>query len=239
MGEDSSGLVIENLSFSFNKRSFKFFDNLSISFPEKSMHFVRGRNGVGKSTLFRLLRAKIGSNEEIAGQVCVGGICYDLQQMYEEDRYINEIKMVQQKFDLMLADQLTFVENLKLANLPHMPMLVPLPTHKAMPDLIDRFNISMETPVFRLSGGQRQILTILMSLQKPTKVLLLDEPTAALDDKNTGMVMQFLHDLVETTGLTIIIICHDKEVIEKYAQNGRYEISVDEATQLRTIKFSA
>lgn len=233
----NSGLSIKNLTFSFNKRAFTFFNNLSLTFSAKSMHFVKGRNGVGKSTLFRLLRAKVGVSEVIKGTVCLNDVCYDLPEMQKEGCYINEIKMVQQKFDQMLADQLTFTENLKLANLPHLPTLSPIPMHEKIPDLISRFNISMETPVFRLSGGQRQILAILMSLQKPTKVLLLDEPTAALDDKNTSMVMQFLGELIESTGLTIIVICHDKEVIEKYAGQGRFEISVDDETLSREIVF--
>ena len=75
-----------------------------------------------------------------------------------------------------------------------------------------------------------------MSLQKPTRVLLLDEPTAALDDKNAKMVMGFLETLLQSTDLTILIICHDKELVEKYAHDYYFEIKVHEKNNHRTIE---
>ena len=76
----------------------------------------------------------------------------------------------------------------------------------------------------------------MMALVKPTRVLLLDEPTAALDEQNTNMVMEFLAELVRSTGLIVLMICHDKELVDRYARDGYFEILVAQETGLRSIE---
>ena len=129
----------------------------------------------------------------------------------------------------MLANNFNFIENLQLAQLPEFPHLGSLPKRKPIPPFISHFGIDYTTEVANLSGGQRQILTILMTLQKPLSILLLDEPTAALDDKNADMVVNFLQELLyNDPELTVFIICHDKEIVDKYAGNSFYEIEIQE-----------
>ncbi len=228
-------LTVSNLSFGFEKHGPAFFREVSCSFPENRLHFIRGKNGSGKSTLFRILRGKTDSSEQVAGDVTLDGQRLDLSK--EDDRWTlsNRIKMVQQQFDSMIADQFTFRQNLQLANLPTFPLFSPLPDHRPLPQLVNRFGINFDQPAHSLSGGQRQILTILMVLQKPISLLLLDEPTAALDEKNASMVMDFLGKLLSSTSLTILIICHDRELVQNYASEHYFEIEVDEKTNVRSI----
>ena len=63
------------------------------------------------------------------------------------------------------------------------------------------------------SGGQRQILSLMMVLQREFDVLLLDEPTATLDEQNARMVFDFLHTLAEAQ-ITLLVVCHDPELLE-------------------------
>ena len=60
-----------------------------------------------------------------------------------------------------------------------------------------------------LSGGQRQALTLLMSVMDNCKILLLDEPTAALDPKSAQIVMKTADDLISHYRLTAILITHN------------------------------
>lgn len=233
----NSGLTIENLSFKFTAQSPEFFKDINVTFDQGKLHFVRGPNGAGKSTLFRLVQGTLDQHEVATGNVYVGTKQYHFVPGTHQKRRVNEIKVVHQKFDLMLADQLSFTQNLQLANMPMYPGLQALPMYQQLPDFVQRFGIDMAKPVYLLSGGQRQILSILMALQKPVSVLLLDEPTAALDDKNSQMVMVFLHHLLQSAGLTILIICHDKELVTRYAQDGYFEFSIDDRTMLRTLGY--
>ena len=231
----SCGLKIQNVQFRFTKQSPDFFKDLSVAFEAGKIHFVRGPNGAGKSTLFRLVQGKIDTSEVASGTISVGEKQYQFRP--GSVPHVDEIKMVQQKFDLMLADQLSFAHNLQLANMSEYPRLSPLPEHQPLPAFVNRFGINMQTPVYLLSGGQRQILSILMALQKPARVLLLDEPTAALDDKNSKMVMDFLFELIGTLGLTILIICHDKELVDTYAPEGYFEFSINPGSGQRLISL--
>lgn len=222
-------ISIEHLNFSFTPHYARdaFFHDISISFEQGKLHFIRGKNGSGKSTLFRLLQGTCYANEFLSGTVSLGQESYQLDNTHDQDILHENIRMVPQKFDLMLADQFSFKENLQLASLDKKPGLTALPLLGSIPSLVDRFEIDYEKPVHLLSGGQRQILAILMALETAPSVLLLDEPTAALDDKNAAMVMFFLKKLLEARpALTFLVICHDRELVEEYAQTHYYEIHV-------------
>lgn len=221
-------LELKNVSFSFASQSKPFFQNLSVTFPAGELHVMRGQNGAGKSTLFNLLRGLIHPQEQIDGSIIFDNATITLSGNNSNSLIFlqKSIKLVQQNFDLMLADQLTFEENLRAAQFDQHPLLIGLPKLKALPQFIERFGIQYQKPVHLLSGGQRQALAILMALQKPTKVLLLDEPTAALDAYNSKMIMDFLQALVTENGLTILIISHDLELVQKYAQNHYYQFNI-------------
>ena len=134
--------------------------------------------------------------------------------------------MVAQKFDQMLADQFTFIQRICSWQQLY-PLLKRFSSDYNIPELIARFSINLYVPVGMLSGTNARILAILMALQKPTSVLLLDEPTAALDDKNGSMVMAFLNELLRSNkDLTVLIICHDIELVEEYARTQYYYIDV-------------
>ncbi len=231
----NKALVLENLTFQFSKNSLLFFNKVTLSFDSGTIHFIRGSNGSGKSTLFRILQGNIGSNEIISGTLLIDNQTFNLNDKQSFHAYAAHIKTVQQKFDDMLANQFSFLDNLRLAKMPQYPTLTSLPDHQALPEFLQRFGIDINKPVKLLSGGQRQILAILMVLQKQGKILLLDEPTAALDEQNAAMVMEFVQMLVQKTGMTVLIICHDNELVERYAPNGYYHLVIDQKTGERRV----
>lgn len=234
-------LELKQVSFSFPSQEKSFFQGISVQFAASTMHFVRGQNGAGKSTLFNILRGVLDAQEKVSGTIVLDGEEIHLQPGNVENlrKLQVHIKLVQQNFDLMLADQLTFEENLSVARLSTYPDLGPLPQAQALPAFIERFGIPYRKPVHLLSGGQRQILAILMALQKPTKILLLDEPTAALDAHNAKMIMEFLQSLAQEHGLTVLIISHDLELVQQYARQRYYQIAVDPVTAVRSIELVA
>jgi len=211
---------IENLLFAFNMHDTKnFFDNLSIEFKPQVLNFITGENGIGKSTLFAALQGVVSSHARYKMKVKLNGATYSSSDNTMSDEYTSVVRVVQQQYDRMLADRFSFIENLRCANIGAHPKLQRLPEAK-MFEIVKRLGIDIHAPVYTLSGGQRQMLAICMALQKRTKLLLLDEPTATLDPQNAQMVMACLQQLAKKLQLTVVIICHDQEMVKQYGENS-------------------
>ena len=222
------------MSFKFNQQKNYFFHNAHISFESGKIYFIQGKNGVGKSTFFSILQGTTPTNAQLEGSVAFNNKNYAITNNTMNRDLCLYIKTMLQDSNKMVASTLTVQENIQLAQLPQYPNLKPLSYTTESPAMLDAFSINAQAPVQQLSGGQRQILAILMMLQKPTQVLLLDEPTAALDDKNSHMVMQFLGTLVKQLDIIVIIITHDKELIQTYPQHHTVTIK-KETEEIRTI----
>ena len=209
-------MIIKNLSFKFDKYSTQFFfHNLTINFTPNKVHFVQGDNGVGKSTFFNIIQGSIGKDAFLEASIQLDSHEFNTSNNLLPEKFTQRVHSVQQNYDSMIANQFTFMENLQLANLPMYPQLQSLP-QATLFDVINTLNIDPNKPAYLLSGGQRQLLAILMALQKTTKLLLLDEPTATLDKKNADLIMKCLFKLAEELKVTMLIICHDKELVKQY-----------------------
>lgn len=234
-------LIINTMSFKFSGQKNNFFNNIHITFQSGNAYFIQGKNGVGKSTFFSILQGTIPRNATLTGSITFNNHEYLIKNNMLDVQLSSQIKTVVQDVNSMVVNTMTVKENLQLAHLPLYPRAKPLSTESVntmSSSLLHDFNIDPTLQVHQLSGGQKQILAIMMALQKPTQILLLDEPTAALDEKNTHMVIQFLNTLTQTLNLIVIIITHDKELTQTYAHNRSIVIK-KESDETRTIAFSS
>ena len=83
--------------------------------------------------------------------------------------------------------------------------------------LLDKLGLGHRTKALpaELSGGERTRLAALMALMKKPRVLLADEPTAALDAKNSELMMELLVGAAREDGVTVLVVSHDPMVFEK------------------------
>jgi ABC-type uncharacterized transport system ATPase component len=91
----------------------------------------------------------------------------------------------------------------------------------------------IDQPMGSLSGGQRQALTLLMSVMDDTNVLLMDEPTAALDPKSAQIILQIADKMNKEMGLTILLVTHSLRDAHQY---GNRLLQFKEGAIIRDIK---
>ena len=224
MAVHNNSFVIHDLSFTFAGNSHYFFQGVGLSLRPGHIHGIVGKNGSGKSTLFRILQGKIESGEQVTGLFNIATNTFNVRDACARRVMATHIKAVVQDVDAMLATQFTVFENLQCAQLPEYPQLKKLPLVHDVSVVLKRFSIDPDAYVSQLSGGQRQIVAILMMLQRSTNVLLLDEPTAALDEANARIVMQCIQELAHTHQLIILVVSHDKELVDTFVSGTLVEI---------------
>jgi ABC-type lipoprotein export system ATPase subunit/ABC-type lipoprotein release transport system permease subunit len=187
------------------------FDNASFSFPNKGLVCVLGPSGCGKSTLLNLIA---GFDSVFDGEISVHGT--SLSEMNASELYAyrrDNIGFVFQNYHLISG--YTAIENILLASdavgasradseLKARELLQKL-------GLFDKAEQKIET----LSGGQKQRVAIARALINNPSVILADEPTGALDRKNSSEIMELLKELSKRR--LVLVITHDKKCAE-YAE---------------------
>lgn len=84
--------------------------------------------------------------------------------------------------------------------------------------VMDEFGFDPDADPFLLNRGTRQLLALASVVVMETPVLVLDEPTTGLDHRECLKVMDFIKRLHEEKGTTVVMVCHDMEVVADYAQ---------------------
>jgi len=167
---------------------------------------VLGHNGAGKSCLMRMLSGAMALS---AGEICVNGEKAALNSPQDARRY--GIETIYQT--LALANHLDAAANLflgrelktRFGNLDEKRMHAE--AAKALHQLNPNFK-NLKDPVVSLSGGQRQVIAIARAIYFQAKVLIMDEPTAALGPSETAMVADLTMKL-KAEGIGIFLISHD------------------------------
>jgi ABC-type sugar transport system ATPase subunit len=187
-----------------------------------------GDNGAGKSTLMKIL---CGFHRPDAGRIVVDGQEVVLKSV-DHARSLG-IDAVYQ--DLALVNELSVYHNMFL-NREHIrwPLLKNRIMRRIAREHLDEMGVgldSVDVQVAKLSGGQRQAIAVARSVYSAAKILLLDEPLAAMGAKEAAMILDLIRDLKARGDVSIIIIAHNyAQVLEvcdrvNLLQNG--EITLD------------
>jgi len=168
-----------------------------------------GDNGAGKSTLVKILS---GYHQPDTGTIAIDGEPVALHSVIQA-RTLG-IDTVYQ--DLALVNELSVFHNVFLNRELTYPLPFRLLNNREMrrraAEYIDDIGVdipSVKTPVVRLSGGQRQAIAIARSMHSDAKILLLDEPLAAMGVREGAMILDLIQRLREAGEVSIIMILHN------------------------------
>ena len=165
-----------------------------------------GDNGAGKSTLLKIL---CGFQPPDTGRILLNGQEVTLKSV-DHARSLG-IDVVYQ--DLALINQLSVYHNMFLnREQVRGPLLNNRVMRKLAREHLDEMGVnipSVDVPVAKLSGGQRQAIAVARSVYTDAKILLLDEPLAAMGAKEAAMILDLVRDLKERGDVSVIIIAHN------------------------------
>lgn len=183
-----------------------------------------GPNGAGKSSLLRLLA---GLNRPVDGQIMLGERClYDAKRQLNLPPEKRRIGMVFQ--DLALFPHLDVSGNigfgLKMRHIPRNDR------HNKVHQLLEKLSIEhlAERNVTTLSGGERQKVALARTLATDPQLLLLDEPTAALDPSARGEIRHWLQKILTRLSIPTLLVTHDAEEVAYF----RKRVAVMEQGQI-------
>jgi len=219
-----TAILLTNISRTFNHGKPTQVDAVKdVSLDIKAGEFVVivGSNGSGKTTLLNLIS---GSLHPTFGNISINNI--DVTKLADHERS-KWIARVFQNPMSGTASELSILDNFRLAAIRSQTKGITIGinnTFKAVVrDKVKTLGMGLENkieqPMGTLSGGQRQALTLLMSVMDECKVLLLDEPTAALDPRSAEVVMQTADKLSKEFDLTTILVTHNLK--DAFTYGGR------------------
>ncbi len=194
-------------------------DTVSVAFDGGEIALVTGDTGAGKTTLLHVMACLKRPTE---GQVVFGGEAVSRWTAAHRDRWRQRVGLVFQT-GIFLED-LSVLENV-------MVPLVPLPITRndalsqcrRILETVDLFALS-ETPVHRLSVGERQRVSVARALAPTPSIILADEPTAHQDDGHTARLMALLADHAREHRSIVVMTAHDPRVGEHPSVKSIYRL---------------
>lgn len=183
---------------------------LSLEIPTGQFVAVIGSNGAGKSTLLNAISGDTGVDE---GAILVDGSDVTRQPVWER---AGKVARVFQDPMAGTCEDLTIEENMALASnrgqRRGLGQAVKASMRDEFRERLSTLGLGLENRlgdrIGLLSGGQRQAVSLLMATLRPSRILLLDEHTAALDPRTAAFVLDLTCRIVEETGLTTMMVTH-------------------------------
>ena len=232
-------ISIQNLEKIFNKgkvNEVQALRGVDLEIKEGEFLIVVGANGSGKSTLLNLIA---GNLFPTSGNIFINGSDVSRLPDYKRSKWIARV------FQNPLsgtAPELSILDNFRLAALRTSKKQLKIGVSDSFKSEVKAQIASLgmglenkiEQPMGTLSGGQRQALTLLMGVMDSCEILLLDEPTAALDPRSAESVMQTADRLISEHNLTAIMITHNLKEAFKY---GNRLLQMEEGKILRDLNF--
>ncbi len=211
---DSEGIQVRNITFRYPNAEHPTLRDVSFEIPHGRLVAVVGRNGSGKTTLVKVLA---GLYEAEAGQVFIGG----------EDILRGGYKAARRHAAFLFQDYLIFNtsirENVEMGAIdsPDRSMIAErVATEFGLPELVPDSRLGIDAVIGKmftggidLSGGQKKLIAVARLAASQRRFLILDEPTAALDEARRNKVREFLVRR-QKEGCGIVYVTHDADLAE-------------------------
>ena len=204
--------ILEMKSITKEFPGVKALDNVTFSVRRGEIHCLVGENGAGKSTLMKVLSG-VHPYGTYSGEIFIEGELQKFNGIRDSERA--GIAIIYQ--ELALIPELSVYENIFLGN--EVTNGVVIDSNESISQAVDilkkvGLDVNPLTKIKNLGVGKQQLIEIAKALKKKVKILILDEPTAALNETDSDNLLRLIRGLKEQ-GVTCILISHKlREVLE-------------------------
>jgi len=182
-------------------------EDVSVDFCGGCIQMIIGPSGSGKTTLLRLLN-KLESPDE--GKIFYRGKDYDLIPPRELRREIGIVFQTPALFRGTIYDNISYGPQLRHQKIPRESVAYYL-------EIVGLADLDLDRHVEQLSLGQQQRISFARALANEPKLLLLDEPTAALDPSSANQLLDLIKKISSELGISIIMVTHVMEHAQRIA----------------------
>ena len=188
-------------------------DNVSVQFPARKITSLIGPNGAGKTTLLMLIARLQQAN---GGEIAIDGRSIAAIKIQD---YARLVATLRQSPDFNL--RLTVEELVAFGRFPYSRGTLTPQDRLAIDEAIAFLSLEALRAAYvdELSGGQRQMAFLAMTIAQQTDILLLDEPLNNLDMKHAVQIMRALRRLCDEQGHTVILVIHDINFAANYSDH--------------------
>ena len=229
--EEEIKVKIKDISYYYEKER-KIIDSFSVNIPKDSITAITGKSGTGKTTLIEIISGLAFLGENFSGEI---GYNFRNENKEKEDeklllyKNISERELYEIRKRMGIVFQNTgeqFFSGTVLEELEYNITKKYKIKNKKSKELSDRINeiaeifgydekFLMKSP-FVLSGGEKKMLGLALAVCLEPEILVLDEPTGALDYNMTVKFMKIVEKM-KKNGTTVILVTHDENIVKQYS----------------------
>ena len=229
--EEEIKVKIKDISYYYEKER-KIIDSFSVNIPKDSITAITGKSGTGKTTLIEIISGLAFLGENFSGEI---GYNFRNENKEKEDeklllyKNISERELYEIRKRMGIVFQNTgeqFFSGTVLEELEYNITKKYKIKNKKSKELSDRINeiaeifgydekFLMKSP-FVLSGGEKKMLGLALAVCLEPEILVLDEPTGALDYNTTVKFMKIVEKM-KKNGTTVILVTHDENIVKQYS----------------------
>jgi ABC-type multidrug transport system fused ATPase/permease subunit len=205
------GIYLHNVSYKYPESNTLILSNINLYINKGERVCIIGEIGSGKSTILKLL---IKLNNPTDGTIFLNGIPYPDISLKDIRKKIGYVPQQPVLFNRSILDNIKY-SNLDISNETIISLLHELNLMEAFSNLENGLDTKIGKNGSKISGGQRQLIWSLRILLHEPEILVLDEPTASLDEKTKNLLIRLYDHFMGNK--TIIMVTHDQTLM-KYAR---------------------
>lgn len=229
--EEEIKVKIKNISYYYEKER-KIIDSFSVNIPKDSITAITGKSGTGKTTLIEIISGLAFLGENFSGEIEYN---FRNENKEKEDEKLllyknileRELYEIRKRMGIVFQNTgEQFFSGTVLEELEYNIMKKHKIKNRKSKELSDRINeiaeifgydekFLMKSP-FVISGGEKKMLGLALAICLEPEILLLDEPTGALDYNMTVKFMKIVEKM-KKNGTTVILVTHDENIVKQYS----------------------